>query len=173
MEGMSEHRWKVVALTLLALLFLRAEPSSVGVQEEGSSATARALLVRACQALEEDRWDEAHQTIFELRALAPGRPEPLLLEKLLAQRRSPFAPSWGAAFVKAWVELGRPDLSDSPLLPPAPSPHADVSALGISASLKAKVERWPLPVLWEDLESSRARDEVRWLRAFTGHADLP
>ena len=44
--------------------------------------------------------------------------------------------------------------------------------LGI-ASLKAKVERWPLPSVWEDLESSRARDEVRWLRAFTGHADLP
>jgi hypothetical protein len=44
---------------------------------------------------------------------------------------------------------------------------------GLRASLEASIERWPLPSLLEDLESSRARGELTWLRAFTGHADLP
>jgi hypothetical protein len=44
---------------------------------------------------------------------------------------------------------------------------------GLRASLKASIERWPLPSLLEDLESSRARDELRWLRAFAGHSGLP
>jgi hypothetical protein len=44
---------------------------------------------------------------------------------------------------------------------------------GLRASLRATIERWPLPSLRDELETSRARDELRWLRAFAGHAELP
>ncbi len=44
---------------------------------------------------------------------------------------------------------------------------------GLRHSLKASIERWPLPSLWEELEASRARNELHWLRAFTGRANLP
>ncbi|MCY1076140.1 hypothetical protein [Archangium lansingense] len=49
----------------------------------------------------------------------------------------------------------------------------DMVREGLRASLAASIERWPLPSLLEDLESSRARNELTWLRAFSGHAELP
>ena len=49
----------------------------------------------------------------------------------------------------------------------------DMVREGLRASLAANIERWPLPSLLEDLESSRARHELTWLRAFSGHAELP
>ncbi|MFY0569629.1 hypothetical protein ACN28E_38180 [Archangium lansingense] len=49
----------------------------------------------------------------------------------------------------------------------------DMVREGLRASLAASIERWPLPSLLEDLEASRARNELTWLRAFSGHAELP
>jgi hypothetical protein len=161
----------LAAAVLLVLLFLRDQrapalrpeaPASAadGVQGQDSAITAQALLVRACQALEESRWDEAQEAISRLRTTAPSRPEPLLLEKLLAQRRALLAPGWGKAFLQAWGELGRPDLQDSPLLPPAPAFRADGPALITQAWLHASDEARPTLLL---ITAALSEEQARWL----------
>jgi hypothetical protein len=162
----------LAAATLLTLVLLRTEsapvPRSEGpfadsapVQGEGSAVAARALLIRACQALEESRWAEAQEAISQLRDLSSGRPEPLLLESLMAQRRQILTPDWGTAFLNAWTELGRPDLSKSPLLPPTPAPSADASVLIAQVWHHASAEARLILVL---ANAEPSAEQTRWLR---------
>jgi hypothetical protein len=80
-----------------------------------------ALLVQACIALEEGNTREAASALERLRAAAPARLEHVFLEQLLAYRKRDSSSGWGAAFLAAWAEVGRPDfeaqhlLSDTPL----------------------------------------------------------
>ncbi len=149
-----------VAVMLLALLLLRDEPSPTLQLEVPSATTGQALLVRACQALEENQWDEAHEAIAQLGTLSPSRPEPLLLQRLLEQRRGLLAPGWGEAFLNAWAELGRPDLSDSPLLPPTPSAQADVS-MHIEEAWRHAAEEERVTLALATL--SLSEEQTRWL----------
>lgn len=84
-----------------------------------------ALLVLACIDLEENQLSEAGEVISRLRTLAPGRPEPKLLERLLSHRQQSPSSGWGQTFVDAWMELGRPDFQHSPLLPDLESASSD------------------------------------------------
>jgi hypothetical protein len=110
--------------------------------------------------LEENRPAEAAEAISRLHALAPGRPEPLLLERLLAQRRALLAPNWGRAFLDAWAELGRPDLRDSPLLPPALHSQVEATALVAQAWQRAPTETRLTLVL---VIPSLSHEQARWL----------
>jgi hypothetical protein len=80
---------------------------------------APALLVLACITLEENNLPEAREVIARLRAVAPERPEPTLLEKLLVSRQQDLSSGWERAFREAWKELGRPNLRQGSLLPDA------------------------------------------------------
>lgn len=102
------------------------------------------LLVLACIELEENQHPEAREVITRLRAALPERPEPKLLEMLLAHRQRTRSSSLGQAFIDAWAELGRPDFEHSPLLPDADSSPLD------------------------DPEA----EETAWRRASSGHARL-
>jgi len=149
----------LAAAVALLVLRLRDEPARTVQVEAASATSAQALLVRACQALEEGRWDEAQQAISRLKALSPDRPEPLLLQKLMEQRRGLLAPGWGKGFLDAWAELGRPDLSDSPLLP-TPSAQPDTSRLIDEAWRQASAgERLPLVLM----ALSLSEEQTRWL----------
>ncbi|OJH37512.1 hypothetical protein BON30_28490 [Cystobacter ferrugineus] len=75
------------------------------------------LLTRACSALEAGDLDGAAGHILTLRQTLPERPEPRLLESLLALRRTRPSLGWREAFLQAWNGIGRPDFRDSPLLP--------------------------------------------------------
>lgn len=77
---------------------------------------APALLILACVALEEGKTREAAESLARLKALRPERPEPKLLERMLAERQRADS-GWRQAFLVAWTEQGRPNLRDSPLLP--------------------------------------------------------
>ncbi|MGZ3461372.1 MAG: hypothetical protein ACXU86_23015, partial [Archangium sp.] len=78
---------------------------------------APTLLVLACIELEENHLPEAQEVIARLRASAPERPEPKLLEKLLASRQEARSSGWARAFLEAWMELGRPNIRRDSLLP--------------------------------------------------------
>ncbi|WNG59744.1 hypothetical protein F0U59_37275 [Archangium gephyra] len=104
--------------------------------------------------------DEAQDAIFRLRTAAPERPEPLLLQNLLAQRRKFLAPRWGQAFLQAWSEVGRPDLRDSPLLPPVLHPKVDATLLLSRAWLSASAESLPTLAM---ATSSLSEEQARWL----------
>jgi hypothetical protein len=86
---------------------------------------AAALLVLACLELEENHHPEAREVITRLQAVLPERPEPKLLELLLAHRQRARSSSLGQAFIDAWAALGRPDFEHSPLLPDADSSLPD------------------------------------------------
>jgi hypothetical protein len=105
-------------------------------------ATARALLVLACSALEAGELHEARDVIVRLRALAPEHPEPWILEKLLVHRERGNPEGWGQAFLEGWMERGRPDLQESVLLPEASF---------------AGLEELELESAWRRATSSRAR----------------
>jgi hypothetical protein len=77
---------------------------------------ASALLVLACIALEEGDAREATSTLNRLKAAAPMRKEPLLLERLLAYRQQMPKATWAQAFSAAWTEAGRPDFEAHHLL---------------------------------------------------------
>jgi hypothetical protein len=118
--------------------------------------------------LEANRLDEAQEAISRLRTSAPNRPEPRLLEKLLTHRREFLAPGWGRAFLEAWAELGRPDLRDSPLLPPALHPHVELAPLLAQSWPHASAETrltlvMAAPALHEE--------QVRWLLQHLGTLD--
>ncbi|HVG57634.1 MAG TPA: hypothetical protein VNA24_03715 [Hyalangium sp.] len=71
----------------------------------------------ACSALEAGDLDSAARNLRALRMEHPDLPEARLLESLLKLRRD--RPSLGGldAFIQAWNDAGRPDFSESRLLP--------------------------------------------------------
>ncbi len=77
---------------------------------------APTLFVLACMAIEEGDVREAEGVLARLKHRAPTRAEPLLLERLLAQRLRVPTPDWTRAFQSAWVEQGRPDFEHGHLL---------------------------------------------------------
>lgn len=91
----------------------RAELSGFSPEAPGFP---QALFVRACIALEAGDLAEAAREIASLREALPARPEPRLLERLLTARRQQPALGWREAFLRAWNEVGRPDLQEDPLL---------------------------------------------------------
>jgi hypothetical protein len=78
---------------------------------------AQALLLKACLALEAADTQTAKTALEQLQDLAPGRPEPRLLSRMLEQRTQLAVTGWRLGFLQAWTELGHPSFVDSPLLP--------------------------------------------------------
>ena len=78
---------------------------------------APALLLKTCIALESGAQQEAEATLALLRDAEPERPEPRLLQRMLEHRARTPDEGWRRPFFRAWTELGRPNLEDSPLLP--------------------------------------------------------
>jgi hypothetical protein len=127
-EREPEYRWRLAARALallslggaiaLAVLLLRGPPGHPSA--ETSLPHGQELFLRTCQALEAERLVEAQASLARLHTLFPGRPELRILDRLIAHRHQPSTRSWGQAFLEAWAELGRPNLHESPLLPPAP-----------------------------------------------------
>ena len=169
-HGSREHRggswgWRgLLLLALMAPLAWRMLVDSVPTDSVSPmiEADEHTLMLTACQALEQERFVEARRAITLLRRLAPERPEPRLLEKLLARRQEVWAPGWARAFLEAWTELGRPDFQGSPLLPPVSvhpprqeSRHAQAWQL---ASTRDEV-RWTLLLAIP----SYTEEQVRWL----------
>lgn len=74
-------------------------------------------FTQACSALDAGELENAARHLRALRTEQPDLPEGQLLEALLTLRRE--RPSLGGleAFIRAWNEVGRPDFSDSRLLP--------------------------------------------------------
>jgi len=75
-----------------------------------------ALLVLACISLEEGNAHETTSILNRLKATAPPRKEPLLLEHLLAYRQRVPQSTWLQAFSTAWINAGRPDFEAHHLL---------------------------------------------------------
>jgi hypothetical protein len=111
----------VLALGPLCLEACAATPSSKASAEVPSPSIVR--FVRACDALEAGNLDGAATDILALRETLPERPEPRLLESLLALRRTRPDLGWRDAFLQAWHGLGRPDFRESPFLQDAPEPR--------------------------------------------------
>lgn len=162
------------ASALLVLLSSEnPSPKPVGGRSLEMVDTAPTLLLRACRALEEGRLDEAQEAISRLRIAAPERPEPLLLEALLVQRRKFLAPGWGQAFLQAWTEVGRPDLRDSPLLPPSLHPQIDAAPLLSQAWLHASADARPtLAMASSSLSEEQARGLLQSLPTLDDTARL-
>jgi hypothetical protein len=78
---------------------------------------APALLFEACLAMEAGDTLAAEVLLGRLHAAVPERPEPQLLQRMLAHRADASAASWRQDFLRAWEELNRPSFADSPLLP--------------------------------------------------------
>lgn len=103
---------------------------------------APALFVLACIALEAGDLRETQEVMARLKTMAPGQPEPRILEQLLENRRRASPVGWGQAFLEAWTQLGRPDLQRSTLLP---------------ESIPVAFDEPVLESTWNRAPSSRAR----------------
>jgi hypothetical protein len=97
--------------------------------------TVASRFSQACSALDAGDLEGAAWRLRALREKNPELPEARLLESLVAVRRERPALGWHEAFVHAWNHVGRPDLSDSPLLreaflylPPVPEHEPRVAA---------------------------------------------
>lgn len=93
--------------------------------EARAATTPAETFVHACAALDAGNLDSAASDIRTLRQALPERPEPRLLESLLALRRTQPGLGWRDAFLQAWNGLGRPDFTDSPWLQEDPEPRAE------------------------------------------------
>jgi hypothetical protein len=157
----------------MLLLLREREPVAVHRLESPVADTTPALFLRACEALEDARLDEAEEAISRLRTAAPDRPEPLVLWSLLEQRRKLLTPGWGQAFLQAWSEVGRPDLRDSSLLPPAFHPKADASSLLSQRWPRASAEALPtLAMAMPSLSEEQARGLLRHISSLEDTAAL-
>lgn len=99
-----------LALGLLGLAAWAASPRA-------EDALTAGRFSRACHALEAGNLDSAAQDLHALREANPELAEVRLLESLLTLRRERPSLGWLDAFVQAWNSTGRPDFSDSRLLP--------------------------------------------------------
>jgi len=138
----------------------------LGFAAWAASSAAEDTLARrfaqTCSALDAGDLDGAARHLRALREKNPELPEAVLLESLLALRRERPALGWHEAFIQAWNNVGRPDLSDSALLkeafssaPPAAKEHE---------LRKAPSEEDPLFTLSLDPSASRGRLILRHLR---------
>jgi len=120
---------------------------------------APALLVLASLALEEGNSREAEDAVARLKVVQPERPEPKLLEGMLAHRQHAGL-GWRQAFLSAWSELGRPDFQESPLLPTADAadedPHLDAWRQASST---------PVRITLVLAAASPTEEQARWLLA--------
>lgn len=159
---------------------------------------APALIVLACTALEAGDLPAAQEVLVRLTALAPGQPELLILEKLLANQRRGTPAKGGrlhSAFPGGTAMLGGAgvarlhgcclrgggaDARPSRCAPAALARNQreafareDELHAAVMTSLRAALDRWPMRSLSEQSLESRARSEVAWLRAFVGKGALP
>ena len=95
------------------LSLARAELAALS---EDEALLPQALLVQACIDLEAGVLEPAAHAIRALRARLPERPEPRVLESLLAVRRQQPDLGWDEAYLRAWNVAGRPDLRKSSLI---------------------------------------------------------
>ncbi len=93
---------------------------------------APTLFLQACLSLEAGETQAVQVALTRLQAVAPDRPEPRLLLRLLAHRVRAPEEGWRRSFLRAWSELGRPSFTDSPLLPDV-APEARGSIPDVSA----------------------------------------
>ncbi|WNG54826.1 hypothetical protein F0U59_08615 [Archangium gephyra] len=114
------------ALFVLALgpLCLEARAAPAPSEASARAPASSVLFARACDALEAGDLDGAASHILTLRQTLPERPEPRLLESLLALRRTRPSLGWHDAFIQAWNSIGRPDFRESPWLPEEEEPLA-------------------------------------------------
>jgi hypothetical protein len=134
---------------------------------EADPTHAPARLLSACWYMKEDRWDLVQEDLAYIQDTPEGR---LLLE--LTERRPRF-PDWRHAFFESWEALGRPDFSQSTLLP-APLPWNFVFTYTEVWHWATDAQRFAMammnPLLWEPnlewlLEQVRASDSLPLLVA--------
>jgi hypothetical protein len=143
-----------VVLGLLGCVAWAAAPSA------GDTLAGR--LAQTCSALDAGDLDGAARHLRVLREKGPELPEARLLDSLLALRRERPALGWHEAFIQAWNNVGRPDLSDSALLTEA---FSDAPPATEEKELrKAPSEEDPLLTLALDPSAARGRLILRHLR---------
>jgi len=122
-----------LALGLLGLAAWAATPRA------GDALTADRFS-RACNALEAGDLNSAAQDLRALREANPELAEVRLLESLLTLRRERPSLGWLDAFVQAWNSTGRPDFSDSRLLPRQFPPEGSGSEEAVLRTGSAETE---------------------------------
>jgi len=75
-----------------------------------------AFFLGACIALEDGEWQRALEATRALKGAIPDNPEADVLNALIRVRRDQPELPWVDAYVRAWNEAGRPDLSSSSFL---------------------------------------------------------
>lgn len=167
LHGRSWHlaRYLCRALFVLALgplcLHARAATAPSGASEQAPSPSV--LFARACAALEAGDLDGAESDLLTLRQTLPERPEPRMLESLLALRRTRPSLGWRDAFIQAWNSIGRPDLRDSSFLPKDPEPLATGPSPEEVWEQELSAEQRFLVALTMPLDAERARALIQQL----------
>ena len=153
------------ALFVLALgpLSLQARAATAPAEASAQAPSPSVLFARACAALEAGDLEGAESTLLTLRQTLPERPEPRLLESLLALRRTRPALGWREAFIQAWNDTGRPDLRESPFLPKDPEPPATGPGPEEVWKRELSAEQRALVALTMRLDAEQARALIQQL----------
>jgi hypothetical protein len=122
--SLARHLCNALLVLSLGPLSLQVRAATAPSKTAAEAPSPSVRFVRACQALEAGNLDGAASDLLPLRESHPERPEPRLLESLLALRRTRPDLGWRDAFLQAWNGIGRPDFRDSPFLQDNPEPLA-------------------------------------------------
>ncbi|WNG14343.1 hypothetical protein [Cystobacter fuscus] len=170
----SWHQARQLGHALLALTLgpwcLEAAAAPAQARVSAQSPSSSVLLTRACEALEAGDLDGAEGHILTLRQTLPERPEPRLLESLLALRRTRPSLGWREAFLQAWNGIGRPDFRDSPLLPEDPQGSDPFTATPLEKVWKKELsaeQRFLLAIAMHPADAERARALIAYLPGLT------
>lgn len=129
---------------------------------------APAHLVYACWFIEHDKWDLARKDLTH--PSLKDTPESRFLLELMERR--PKSPDWRHAFFEAWNALGRPDFSNSPLLPAAVDDDHLLPFLAVwGIEQLDEPRRLPLVTLFTQEEESHwppGPRGCRWARSCSG-----
>gem|GEM_PF-1215302 len=122
---------------------------------------APTLLLQACLALESGERSEVEMALARLQSAAPGQLEPVLLEEMWKSLTQDPSHGWRSAFLRAWVELGRPSFASSPLLPEIAMDEVQPTAL---TQMPERMADAPPVQLMLVLATPRLSEErARWL----------
>lgn len=166
-HGRSWHLARPLCRTLFVLalgpLCLEARAATAPSEASAQAPSPSVLFTRACAALEAGDLVGAERTLLTLRQTLPERPEPRMLESLLALRRTRPSLGWRDAFIQAWNDVGRPDLRDSPFLPKDPEPLATGPSPEEVWEQELTAEQRFLVALTMKLDARRARALIQQL----------
>ncbi|WNG23835.1 hypothetical protein F0U62_07180 [Cystobacter fuscus] len=170
----SWHQARQLAQALLALTLgpwcLEAAAAPAPARVSAQTPSPSELLTRACAALEAGDLDGAAGHILTLRQTLPERPEPRLLESLLALRRTRPSLGWREAYLQAWNGIGRPDFRDSSLLPEDPPGSDPFTATPLEKVWKKELsaeQRFLVALAMSPDDAEQARALVTHLPALT------